>query len=209
MGRPVMSAADAVARSLVVVTEAIALLNSRVSKVRVAKHLIIAHDLLRQVTTAPTPAPTPAASAPPSPPVPATSAARRERLPDERSSITRSFKLHKSPRANVCPACKHRWEEQADIQIYAIVGTYPDGRPGELFIHADKVGTTAHGALDGAAMAISLGLQHGVPIHCFTDKLVGMSFGAQGFTTDKKYPRVQSVLDLVGRWLRDTFPEAK
>ena len=72
----------------------------------------------------------------------------RTRLPDERASVTRKFRLPRPPRAQHCPACGHQWaDDEGPLKIWAIVGCYPDGRPGELFIHADRVGSTAPGAL--------------------------------------------------------------
>lgn len=115
----------------------------------------------------------------------------RSRLPDTRKSVTRTFRL---------PL------EDGVVKIYATVGMYEDGRPGELFINADKSGSLARGALDATAMAVSVGLQYGIPLSVFVDKLVNMRFEPNGLTGDKEYPVAASVLDLVARWLRDLFP---
>lgn len=130
---------------------------------------------------------------------------QRERLPDTRDGATRKFKLTRPPRQHVCPKCNHQWEESRDLRVYATVGCYPDGRPGELFVSADRVGTLAHGALNAMAIAISVGLQHGVPLAVYLDKFIGMSFDAGGLTGDSAYPRVASILDYVARWLRDRY----
>ena len=129
----------------------------------------------------------------------------RRHLPDVRQSITRKFKLNKPPRANACPKCGHTWVESGEVKVYANIGFYEDGTPGELFITVDRVGSTAHGALDAAAMAISVGLQYGVPIEAYLSKLVGMKFGADGYTGDATYPKAGSVLDIVARWIRDVI----
>ena len=129
----------------------------------------------------------------------------RTRLPDERQSITRRWELKKPPHLNICEKCGYRWEEEAVIKVYCTVGLKPDGTPGELFIHADKAGSTARGALDHLAMAISVGLQHGIPLSVYIAKMIGSRYGAGGFTGDKQYPRVGSIGDLVGQWTRDKF----
>ena len=62
---------------------------------------------------------------------------RRERLPDERKSITRKFKLS---------------GENGTVKGYATVGFYPDGRPGELFIVLDRAGSTSRGFSDAVSV---------------------------------------------------------
>jgi len=114
----------------------------------------------------------------------------RERLPDERQSVTRKF---------------HIRTPDGDEKIYVHVGLYADGRPGELFLTVDKAGSLARGAIDAVAMSISVGLQHGVPLGIYTAKLRGMRFDPAGLTGDPAYPQVASVLDLVARWLDDRF----
>jgi ribonucleoside-diphosphate reductase alpha chain len=50
-----------------------------------------------------------------------------------------------------------------DGTTYAItVGLYPDGRPGEVFVHGSKVGSALDFLLDDASVLVSLLLQHGV-----------------------------------------------
>lgn len=116
----------------------------------------------------------------------------REHLPDERQSITKRFEVAKT--------------DGALMRVYATVGLYSDGRPGELFIHADKVGTTAHGALDAAAMAVSVGLQYGIPLKVYTEKLKGTRFGPEyPKFGDEKRPRGASILALVAQWLEEKF----
>jgi hypothetical protein len=91
------------------------------------------------------------------------------------------------------------------LRIYVTVGQYEDGAPGELFIKADKQGALASGAFDAVAIAISIGLQHGVPLEQYTAKLKGMTFEPAGLTGDPEFPTARSVLDLIGRWLEVKF----
>jgi hypothetical protein len=69
-------------------------------------------------------------------------AARRERLPDRRASETFSFELD-------------------GVRYHATVGSYGDGRPGEIFISSHKAGSATDVAARDAAIAISFALQFG------------------------------------------------
>lgn len=115
----------------------------------------------------------------------------RRRLPDTRQSTTRKFKVLR--------------DGEEELAIYVTAGVYEDGSPGELFLKCDRQGSLTSGALDAVAMTISLGLQHGVPLKAYVDKLVAMRFDPSGFTGDAKYRSCTSILDLVARWLRDHF----
>jgi ribonucleoside-diphosphate reductase alpha chain len=117
----------------------------------------------------------------------------RERLPETRESVTRKFKIARPGHRN------------GELRMYVTVGLYPDGRPGELFIHSDRTGSFASGALDAVAMCMSIALQHGVPFEPLVEKLRGMRFEPQGMTGDPKYAIVTSPLDYVARWLLDRF----
>jgi hypothetical protein len=130
----------------------------------------------------------------------------RRRLPDTREGVTRKFKVQKTPHANVCPSCQHRWEESGEMKIYATVSCFPeDGKPGELFLTVDRLGSTAHGALNAAAILLSVGLQYGIDLKVFTSKLRGMVFGPGGLTGDPEFRRASSVLDLIAQWLEKRF----
>ena len=67
------------------------------------------------------------------------------RLPRRRRSYTFAFRV-------------------ADCDGYVTVGEYEDGRPGEVFLKVSKQGSTLSGVMDAFAIAVSLGLQHGVPL---------------------------------------------
>ena len=89
----------------------------------------------------------------------------RERLPRKRNSKTFSFRV-------------------ADCEGYVTVGEYEDGRPGEVFIKVSKQGSTLAGIMDAFSIAISLGLQHGVPLATFVRKYANMKFEPAGITDD-------------------------
>jgi ribonucleoside-diphosphate reductase alpha chain len=112
--------------------------------------------------------------------------AQRQRLPDERASVTHKFSVGGS-------------------EGYITVGMYADGRPGEVFIKMSKEGSTLSGVMDGLALTLSIGLQYGVPLKVLVDKLINTRFEPSGFTENPQIRFASSVLDYVGRWLGGRF----
>ena len=112
--------------------------------------------------------------------------AQRQRLPDERASVTHKFSVGGS-------------------EGYITVGMYEDGRPGEIFIKMSKEGSTLSGVMDGLALTLSIGLQYGVPLKVFVEKLVNTRFEPSGFTENPEIRYACSLLDYVSRWLGGKF----
>lgn len=112
--------------------------------------------------------------------------AHREKLPNERSSVTHRFSV-------------------GGQEGYIIVGMYKDGRPGEVFIKMAKEGSTLSGVMDGLALSLSIGLQYGVPLKVLVDKLTNMRFEPSGITENPDIRFATSLLDYVGRWLGGRF----
>ncbi len=108
-------------------------------------------------------------------------AVRRE-LPRVRSSKTFSFKV-------------------ADSKGYATVGEYEDGTPGELFIHFAKHGSTLRGIMDAFAIAVSHGLQYGVPLKTYVKTFMSTSFAPSGITDDPEIRTASSLVDYLFRRL--------
>ena len=113
----------------------------------------------------------------------------RERLPRHRTSRTYAFQV-------------------AESEGYATVGEYPDGRPGELFIKVSKQGSTLAGVMDAFSIAVSLGLQHGVPLETFIRKYVNMRFEPAGITDDNDIRLVSSLVDYIFRRLALDYLDA-
>ncbi|MEM0925087.1 MAG: vitamin B12-dependent ribonucleotide reductase, partial [Planctomycetota bacterium] len=111
---------------------------------------------------------------------------RRERLPDTRSSITHKFTI-------------------AGHEGYLCVGTYPDGRPGEVFITMAKEGSTVGGIMDSFGTALSIALQYGVPLEVLVNKFSHTRFEPMGHTSNKDIRIAKSVVDYIARWLGLTF----
>lgn len=115
----------------------------------------------------------------------------RERLPECRQSITHKFSV-------------------GGHEGYAMVGMYPDGRPGELFIRMAKEGSTVGGMMDALGIAVSIGLQSGVPLEVFVAKYAHSRFEPSGMTSHPKIRFASSIPDYVFRWMALGFlgPEA-
>jgi len=111
---------------------------------------------------------------------------RRRRLPDERKSITHKFSV-------------------GGHDGYLTVGMYEDGTPGEIFIVMAKAGSTLSGVMDSFATAVSLGLQHGVPLRLFVNKFSHVRFEPHGFTKNADIPIAKSIVDYIFRWLGIKF----
>lgn len=124
----------------------------------------------------------------------------RDRLPSERTSIVRKFKIKYINEAD---------GQASELKFYLTTSMYPDGRLGEVFVAGDKVGSLLSGTLDAMAMVISVALQHGVPLQDITSKLRNHKFGPAGFTGDKDFPSCTSMFDLIARYLDSRFPEGK
>ena len=110
----------------------------------------------------------------------------RNRLPDERQSITHRFQV-------------------GEQEGYITVGMYPDGRPGELFITASKSGSTTSGLYDALGRAVSIMLQHGVDIAAICKSMGGARFEPAGMTNNPNIPTASSVTDYVFRWIEHKF----
>ncbi|GAB4567760.1 MAG: vitamin B12-dependent ribonucleotide reductase [Haliangiales bacterium] len=113
-------------------------------------------------------------------------AAVRYKLPPERNSFTHKFAV-------------------GGHEGYITVGLYEDGQPGELFIRMAKEGSVIAGLMDSFATAVSLSLQHGVPLSVMCDKFKGTRFEPSGFTGNPEIPIATSIMDYLFRWLTLRF----
>ncbi|HJX83858.1 MAG TPA: vitamin B12-dependent ribonucleotide reductase [Candidatus Angelobacter sp.] len=112
--------------------------------------------------------------------------ALRHRLPGERASVTHKFSI-------------------AGHEGYITVGMYKDGTPGELFIRMAKEGSTIAGLTDSFALAVSLALQHGVPLKLLCEKFQHTRFDPCGFTGNPEIPSAKSVMDYIFHWMEIRF----
>ena len=85
------------------------------------------------------------------------------------------------------------------------VDMYSDGRPAEIFIRMNKEGATFSGFIDSFSAAISVGLQHGVPLKVYVDRLMNFRFEPAGYTHNPEIKFASSIVDYVARWLGGKF----
>ncbi|HVA43152.1 MAG TPA: vitamin B12-dependent ribonucleotide reductase [Acidimicrobiales bacterium] len=115
----------------------------------------------------------------------------RERLPKRRRSNTFKFRV-------------------ADCEGYVHVGEYEDGRPGELFLKISKQGSTLAGIMDAFGIAISMGLQNGVPLSTYVKQYTNMRFEPAGMTDDPDLRLATSLVDYIFRRLAvDYMPDSE
>ncbi|HWZ51677.1 MAG TPA: vitamin B12-dependent ribonucleotide reductase [Granulicella sp.] len=110
----------------------------------------------------------------------------RHRLPAERASVTHKFAL-------------------SGHEGYITVGLYPNGQPGELFIRMAKEGSTVSGLMDSFATAVSLALQHGVPLRVLCEKFAHTRFEPSGWTGNPEIGYAKSIMDYIFRWIQMRF----
>jgi len=110
----------------------------------------------------------------------------RHKLQEERASITHKFKV-------------------GDHEGYITVGLYPDGDPGELFVTMAKEGSTVSGLMDSFALAVSIALQHGVPLKLFCEKFAHTRFEPSGWSGNADIGYAKSIMDYIFRWLQMRF----
>ncbi len=110
----------------------------------------------------------------------------RRKLPRTRQSVTHKFSL-------------------AQQEGYITAGLYPDGSVGEIFINIAKQGSTLNGVFDSWAQAVSIGLQHGVPLATLTEKFCDMRFEPAGITDNDDIRFAKSIPDYIFRWLAMNF----
>ena len=80
-------------------------------------------------------------------------------------------------------------------------GTYPDGVLGEVFLKLGKQGSTLAGVMDAFSIAVSIGLQYGVPLETYVQKFTNVSFEPAGLTDDADIRMAKSLMDYIFRRL--------
>ncbi len=90
---------------------------------------------------------------------------------------------------------------------YVTVAVDSDDCPVLLEIRMAKEGGTLRGLLDCLAASISLGLQQGVPLEAYVQRLAHVRFEPEGWT-EGGLGYAHSVVDYIARWLALRFPQA-
>ena len=84
---------------------------------------------------------------------------------------------------------------------YLTASSYPDDGLGEVFLKMSKQGSTLAGVMDAFSVAISIGLQYGVPLETYVSKFTNMRFEPAGMTDDPDIRMAASVMDYIFRRL--------
>ena len=106
----------------------------------------------------------------------------RKRLPKSRQSRTTSFTV-------------------GGAEGYMISGAHDDGDLGEIFLKLGKQGSTLAGVMDAFSIAVSIGLQYGVPLETYVSKFTNLRFEPAGLTDDPDVRMSQSIMDYIFRRL--------
>ena len=104
----------------------------------------------------------------------------RKRLPKRRPSQTTSFAV-------------------GGAEGYLTAGSYPDDGLGEIFLKFGKQGSTLAGVMDAFSIAVSIGLQYGVPLETYVEKFTNLRFEPAGLTDDPDIRMAQSIMDYIAR----------
>jgi len=86
-------------------------------------------------------------------------------------------------------------------KVYLRTGEYDDGTLGEIFIDMHKEGAAFRSMMNCFAIAVSLGLQHGVPLKEFVDVFTFTRFEPQGMVDHPNIKQATSVIDYIFRVL--------
>jgi ribonucleoside-diphosphate reductase alpha chain len=112
-------------------------------------------------------------------------------------------------RRKVLPHRRKGYTQKASIgghKVYLRTGEYEDGTLGEIFIDMHKEGAAYRSLMNCFAIAISLGLQHGVPLEEFTDAFVFTRFEPNGIVTGNKAITMStSTIDYIFRELAISY----
>ena len=113
--------------------------------------------------------------------------ARRRRLPDRRAGYTQKARI-------------------GNHKIYLRTGEYEDGSLGEIFIDMHKEGAAFRSMTNCFAIAVSLGMQHGVPLEEYVDAFLFTRFEPNGVVQGNPYIKMStSLIDYIFRELAITY----
>ncbi len=113
--------------------------------------------------------------------------ARRRRLPDRRAGYTQKARI-------------------GNHKMYLRTGEYEDGTLGEIFIDMHKEGAAFRSMTNCFAIAVSLGLQHGVPLDEYVDAFLFTRFEPNGVVQGNPYIKMStSIIDYIFRELAITY----
>jgi ribonucleoside-diphosphate reductase alpha chain len=113
-------------------------------------------------------------------------------------------RLAKIVERKTLPAKRRGFTQKAKINgqaLFVRTGEYGDGSVGEIFIDMAKEGATMRSMLNCFAIAISIGLQYGVPLEEFVEKFVFTRFEPSGMVDHPNIKTTTSIIDFIFRSL--------
>ncbi len=125
--------------------------------------------------------------------------------------------LPRAPARRELPARRAGYTQKATVgghRIYLRTGEYADGKLGEILLSLPRESAAFRGLMDNFAVAVTLGLQHGVPLAAFVEAFTFTRFGPAGTVEgDPAVTAATSMLDyafrnLAASYLGHDIPEA-
>ncbi len=108
-------------------------------------------------------------------------------------------------RRRILPRRRNGYTQKAIVgghKVYLRTGEYEDNSLGEIFIDMHKEGAAFRAMMNNFAIAISIGLQYGVPLQVFVDAFIGTKFNPAGFVNgNERIKNADSILDYIFREL--------
>ena len=127
---------------------------------------------------------------------------------DAREVVRRAVGLLRGERVSL-PSRRNGFAQKARVgghTIYLHTGEFEDGSLGELFISMSKDGAAFRSLMNCFAIAVSIGLQHGVPLDAYMDSFLFTKFEPNGMVTgNDRIHMATSIIDYVFRELAITY----
>lgn len=120
------------------------------------------------------------------------------------SDTTLKRQLSKIVERKALPAKRRGFTQKAKINgqvVFLRTGEYGDGTLGEIFIDLAKEGSTLRSLMNCFAIAVSVGLQYGVPLEEFTEKFIFTKFEPAGMVEHPNIKNTTSIVDFIFRCL--------
>lgn len=108
--------------------------------------------------------------------------ARKNKMPQRRAGLTIESRV-------------------GDVKVFLRTGEYEDGRLGEIFVDVAKEGATLRSLMNCFAIAVSTGLQYGVPLEDYVEKFTFTRFEPAGMVNHPNIKQATSIIDYVFRVL--------
>ena len=137
-----------------------------------------------------------------------------KKLNINKNNLSNNVVLNKSFKENITkrfsmPDRRKGYIQKATIgdhKVYLHTGEYEDGKIGEIFIDTSKEGELVKALMNNFAIAISLGLQYGVPLDEFVNAFIGTKFEPSGKVSgNDRILSASSILDYIFRELAISY----